>query len=406
MSQQKLAIYGGTPYRRSLMPPREAFGTSERKNLNNALQYYKKKELDPGYQGFFEEKYCALFRKFMGGGYADCVATGTAALYTAIAALQLPEGSEIIVSPITDPGTISAIILNKHIPKIADTSPGSYNMGVSEFVSRVTKKTAAVLVVHAAGRAARISEIVKEAKKRNLSVIEDCSQSHGAIHRRKKIGTFGTIAAFSTMYRKAHMTGPTGGIVYSKKRNLHNLFRSYADRGKPYGYKDFDDRDPNQFLFPALNLHLNELSCAIGCASLSRLQSTIRKRQRFVFALSKAMIESPAINCCCPYLFTKEDSPFFFPIFVNHSRIKCKKSDFAKALLHEGIPLNPHYQYVVSNWPWVQKFLADRFIPKNALKTVSDSFNIYLNENYGNREVRDIVGAIAKVENYFMLKKK
>ena len=54
----------------------------------------------------------------------------------------------------------------------------------------------------------------------------------------------------------------------------------------------------------------------------------------------------------------------------------------------------------------MQKFLADRFIPKNALKTVSDSFNIYLNENYGNREVRDIVGAIAKVENYFMLKKK
>ena len=87
MSKQ-LAIYGGKPYRKSLMPPRIAFGKGERHSLENALQYYKEKNSDPGYQGFFEEKYCKLFTKFMKGGYADCVATGTAALYTAIAALQ------------------------------------------------------------------------------------------------------------------------------------------------------------------------------------------------------------------------------------------------------------------------------------------------------------------------------
>jgi len=403
MSKQ-LAIYGGEPYRKSLMPPREAFGKSERRSLENALDHYKKKDLDPGYQGFFEERYCTLFTKFMGGGYADCVATGTAALYTAIAALQLPEGSEIIVSPITDPGTISAIILNRHVPKLADTLPGSYNMGVGELVSRITKKTSAVLVVHAAGKAAPISKIVKEANKRNLPVIEDCSQSHGAVHNGRRIGTFGTVAAFSTMYRKAHATGPTGGVVYSKSKKLYDLFRSYADRGKPYGQKNFDDRNPNQFLFPALNLHLNEISCAIGCSSFSRLKKTIQQRQKFVFALSKAIINSS--NCCFPYLFTRNDSPFFFPIFVNHNRIKCKKTDFAKALLYEGIPLNPHYHYVVSDWPWVKKFLADKFIPKNALKTVHDSFNIYLNEHYGSREVRDIMGSIIKVENYFMPKKK
>ena len=403
MSKQ-LAIYGGKPYRKSLMPPRMAFGKGERHSLENALQHYKEKNSDPGYQGFFEEKYCKLFTKFMKGGYADCVATGTAALYTAIAALQLPKGSEIIVSPITDPGTISAIILNQHVPKLADTLPSNYNMGVAEFVSRITKKTSAVLVVHGAGRAAQISGIVKEANKRNIAVIEDCSQSHGAIHNGKRIGVFGTISAFSTMYRKAHMTGSTGGVVYSRSKKLYNLFRSYADRGKPYGQKDFDDRNPNQFLFPALNLHLDEISCAVGCSSFSRLKKTIQQRQKFVFALSKEIIRKS--NCCCPYLFTKDDSPFFFPIFVNHNKIKCKKTDFAKALLHEGIPLNPHYEYVVNSWPWVKKFLADKFIPKNAFRTVSDSFNIYLNENYGAREVEDIIGAILKVENYFISKKK
>ena len=64
MSKQ-LAIYGGKPYRKSLMPPRIAFGKGERHSLESALQHYKEKNSDPSYQGFFEEKYCKLF-KFSG----------------------------------------------------------------------------------------------------------------------------------------------------------------------------------------------------------------------------------------------------------------------------------------------------------------------------------------------------
>ena len=96
-----------------------------------------------------------LFAEFMGEGHADAVATGTAALYVALAALELKDGGEVVVSSVTDPGSISAIILNRLVPRLADSEPGSLNLGVEQFVERISPRTVAVMVVHAAGRAAR-----------------------------------------------------------------------------------------------------------------------------------------------------------------------------------------------------------------------------------------------------------
>ncbi|MFQ5955051.1 MAG: DegT/DnrJ/EryC1/StrS family aminotransferase [Kiloniellales bacterium] len=397
----ELAVHGGEPVRREPMPPRFAVGPEERKMIEEALAYYQSGGEDPGYQGHFEERYCRAFAEAMDGGYADAVATGTAALYVALAALDLPQGGEVLVSPITDPGTLSAIILNRLVPRLADSAPGSYNMGVDEMLTRLTPGTCAVLVVHAAGRAAGIDGIVAEASARGLRVIEDCSQAHGARHSGQPVGTFGDIAAFSTMYRKAHITGGCGGVVFTRDRELYRRALAHADRGKPRWRPDFDDRDPTGFLFPALNLHADELSCAIGLASLERLPETIRRRTAFV-AEAAELIETRSAACrACPH--SPDDSPFFHPVLVDADRLSCTKRTFAEAVRAEGIGLNPHYQYVVCEWPWVKRYLADGFDCPNARDIRDRSFNLYLNENYGRREAEDIAVAIAKVEDYFVV---
>ena len=125
----KLAIDGGEPVRTRPMPARFALGEAEVAQVNAVIAYYREIHLDPGYGGPFEKSYTDAFVKFMGGGYADAVATGTASLFIAVAALDLPAGSEVIVSPITDPGTLSAIILNNLVPRVADSAPGTFNMG-------------------------------------------------------------------------------------------------------------------------------------------------------------------------------------------------------------------------------------------------------------------------------------
>jgi perosamine synthetase len=395
ISDLNLAINGGKKIRAKPMPSRKAFGEAEYAMLQEAIRFYQEQGADPGYQGPFEQKYCEDFVDTMGGGYADAVSTGSGAVFLAVAALSLPKGSEVIVSPITDPGSIAAITMNGLKPRLADTRPNDYNMGSEQFLERVNANVSAVLVVHSAGQATDIDQIVIEAKKRNIRVIEDCSQSHGAQFMGRPVGTFGDIAAFSTMYRKIHMTGGSGGVVYSREKDLFRQALAHADRGKPRWAQGFDDRNPEGFLFPALNWNTDELSCAIGIASLKRLPDTILRRQAFVSELAALMDEMDTMFTLWPW--KPSGSPFIVPVFVDQSQSNISKEDIAEAIRAEGIDLNPHYRYVVSEWPWLKPHLADDFSTPQALLSRNNSFCLYLNENYGQEEALDIAAAMLKI---------
>lgn len=398
-TSERLAILGGEPVRKDRMPARMALGDDELRMIQECIAYYREHQVDPGYQGPFEKHYTDAFVKMMGGGYADAVATGTASLYVAIAALELPKGSSVLVSPITDPGTLSAIILNGLKPKLCDSKPDSYNVGIDQVRARLSPDVSAIVIVHAAGQAADAPKIVAEAHARGIKVLEDCSQAHGAKIVGRPVGTFGDIAAFSTMYRKAHMTGASGGVVYSRDLDLFRRALAHADRGKPIWSSDFSDRDPSGYLFPALNHNTDEISCAIGIASLGRLDKTIMRRLSFVSDVVDGLVDHADI--CRPYAFSPADSPFFYPVMVDVDRISCSKTEFAEAVAKEGIDLNPHYCYVVDEWPWIRSHLADNFRTENAHSVRDRSFNLYLNEQYGEREARDSVAAILKVERHF-----
>jgi len=399
LRNETLAIHGGAPVRRERMPPRLALGDEEARMIQEVVAYYRESEVDPGYQGPFEKLYTDAFVEMMGGGYADAVATGTASLFVSLAALDLPKGSEVLISPITDPGSLSAIILNGLKPRLCDSKPDSYNIGVEQIRERLTPNVSAVLLVHAAGQAAEADKIVDEAHACGVRVIEDCSQSHGAKILGRAVGSFGDVAAFSTMYRKAHMTGPSGGVVYCRDLELFRKVLANADRGKPRWREDFSDRDPSTYLFPALNHHTDEISCAIGVASLGRLGQTIMRRLSFVSDVAAGLAENAKV--CRGYPVSPTDSPFFYPIIVNADQISCGKIEFADAVQKEGSDLNPHYRFVVDEWPWVQPYLADDFKTENARSIRDRSFNLYLNENYGEAEANDTVEAILKVERWF-----
>jgi len=395
----KLAIDGGTPVRSLPMPIRYAIGPEEKRMIEEVLDYYARIGADFCYQGHFEERYTQAFSAYMGSGYADVVATGTTSLFVALAALELPKGSEVLVSPITDPGSLSAIILNGLKPRLVDSARNAYNIDAEQIEKRITPSVSAIMVVHSIGRAADIEDIVRLCSEKRIKVLEDCSQSHGARRKGQLVGTFGDIAAFSTMYRKASITGACGGVVYTRSEELYHRALAYADRGKPRWQSGFDDRDPTHFLFPALNLHTDDLSCGIGIASFGRLPDTIKKRLAFVEAVSEGI--SSHSEVCSTLGWLAEDSPFIYPVVVDEGRITCTKKAFAEAVRAEGIGLNPHYMYVVRDWPWVQPYLADDFDTPNARDIRDRTFNLYLNENYTAKEAEDTVSAILKVESHF-----
>ena len=340
--------------------------------------------------------------KLVVGFNATALLMVAAAVFVAVAALGLEAGSEVLVSPITDSGTLNAVILNGLVPRLVDSTPASYNIGLEQVATRITGSTKALLAVHMAGRGvADMEGIANACRERGIKVVEDCSQAHGATVDGRMIGTFGDIAAFSTMYRKGHVTGASGGVVFTCDEELHRLALAHADRGKPTWTKGFDYRNPASFLFAAHNLHTDELSCAIGISSLARLSDSIARRLDFVGAVSERLKAESRV--CAPYGWSDADSPFFYPVLVDAARLSCPKTEFAEAIMAEGIGLNPHYRYVVAEWPWIRRHLADDFDTPNALAIRDRTFCLYLNENYGEREVDDTLSAILKVEEHFVL---
>lgn len=392
-----LAIHGGVPVRRNGMPPRRAFGEGEFRAVVEAARYYFDRGEDPAYQGRFEEAYCREFAEFLGGGFADAVATGTASVYVALAALECPPGSEVILSPVTDSGPLACIVLQGLIPVLADSAAGSYNTSLDEIRKKVTRETSAILLVHTGGEPVpEVEAICAFAAERGIRVLEDCSQAIGARLGGRITGTFGDIAAFSTMYAKNLSVPGSGGLVYAKTEELYRKVRSHADRGKQAWRSDLDQRNPETSLFPALNFHTDEFSCAAGAASLRRLGETIARRQAFLRMVIGFLEERSAI--CFPYAFHGGFSPFFFPIFVDTERISCTKVEFARAVAAEGIGVKPHYGCVVSGWEWGGRYFRHGFRTPNAEQVRDRSFNLFVNERYGRREAEDAVEAVVKVE--------
>ena len=400
-----LAKFGGPPVRSHPMPPRLAFGADAKTIVSEVIDYYAGLGLDPGYQGVYEEKYCKLFAEMHGGGFADSVATGSLAVYLAIASLDIPKGSGVVVSPITDPGTLGAIIFCGLRPIIGDAQPDSYNMCIQDAIQKSEATSArAILYVHTAGAPQDLDQLELFCKANGTFLIEDCSQAHGARVNGKLVGTFGDVAAFSTMYRKNSISGGCGGIVFTRDEKIFRMATALADRGKPRWESNFDDRDPNTFLFPALNLHNDELSCALGISSLQRLEKTNAQRRNFLFSLiaefddRKLPVEVAAFPC--------GSAPFYIPIFFrNFFGGRLEKVEIADAIRAEGIPLNSHYNYLAADWPWLRDHIHPKSCSNQASANINKSFCLYLNEFYRDAELQDVLNAIDKVFKYYSEKK-
>ena len=392
-----LAINGGPRVRSRPMPSRRLFGEAELEIVRQVFEESWRTGVDFSFQGRYEELYTSAFCEFQGGGFADAVSSGTAAVYLALQALDIPPGSEVVISPVTDPGCVAPVVLQGHRVVIADSSPDSFNIGPDEFERALTHKTRAAVLTHSGGYPVDIQPIVEIARSREIKIVEDCSQAHGALYKGKRVGRFGDVAAFSTMFSKNHATGGCGGIVYTEDKEIYWKVRALADRGKPFDRPDFNPKDPSQFLFPALNFNLDELSCAIGYSTLARLPETIEKRNviaaRIDAGLRKSLVVSP-----CRKPQDCNPSPFFHSVAVDVDSLDVSKIEFAEAVAAEGMPINPHYRYVVSEWPWLKPYLTHKKNTPNAIRFRDRSFNILFHERYTDGDIDDIIDAILKVE--------
>lgn len=170
---------------------------------------------------------------FLNAKYVRMTNAGTNALSAAVHALNIGAGDEVITSPYTDMGTISAILTARALPVLADINPLSYQLDPADVERKLTSKTKAIMPVHIMGVACDMDNIMRIAVKNNLKVIEDSCQAIMATHNGKTLGTIGDIGCLSFQASKVVGCGE-GGAIFTNNQDLANHAYTVIEHGTDY----------------------------------------------------------------------------------------------------------------------------------------------------------------------------
>jgi len=225
------------------------------------------------------------FRKYMGCSYALGVASGSAALRVALAALGMKRGDEIVTQSFTFVATVEAILEAGGVPIIAEVDK-SLNLDPKDLEAKISDKTRAIIPVHMLGVPARMDEIMAVARKRNIPVLEDSCQACGSSYRGKKTGTMGALGTYSFDYVKTLTTGE-GGMVVTNDKRLYDLSTYYHDHGHEHNPELPRGEDSHNIT--GFNYRMNEIQGAMGKVQLDRLDFVLAEQRRHKAEIKKAI---------------------------------------------------------------------------------------------------------------------
>lgn len=208
--------------------------------------------------------------------HAVALANGTVALDLALKALGVGVGDEVVVASRTFLASASSIVNAGAVPVFADVDPDSQVITVESILAVLTPRTRAIICVHLAGWPCDMDPIMALAKERQLFVIEDCAQAHGALYKGRPVGSIGHIGAWSFCQDKIMTTGGEGGMVTTNDTELWSRMWSFKDHGKSWEAVYERERAPGfRWLHESFgtNWRMLEVQAAIGRIQLKRMQA-------------------------------------------------------------------------------------------------------------------------------------
>ena len=214
---------------------------------------------------------------YYGTKHAITCTSGTAALHGALVALDFEYGSEIIMTPVADIGVVLPVIYENLIPVFGDLDSTTFNISLESIKSKYTKKTKAVIAVHLAGSPADIVSISKFCKEKNLVLLEDFSQAHGATINGRKVGSFGDIS-YGSFQQSKQITCGEGGVIVTNSDELKR--RSFI--GVDKGWQRDLPLEERFYEFLAPNVRFNSVQAAILKPQIAKLDFLIRILSRLM----------------------------------------------------------------------------------------------------------------------------
>ncbi len=290
----------------------------------------------------FEQKWAAML------GAKRCLATvnGTNALVTAINALDIGAGDEVLVGPYTFIASVSTIMLAGALPIMVDTDPETFLVNPEKMEAKITPNTKAILPVHIYGLPANMDRIGEIAKKHNLLIVEDACQAWLAEYRGKKCGTIGNLGCFSFQNSK-HLTCGEGGAVVGNDD---------AVMDRAFSYHNFGSGGP----YLGSKFRTTEFQAAILLAQMERLEEQTQRRWENARYLTSKLQGIPGLT---PHKLNDgvtRAAYHLYPMRLNSEEFGgVARSKFQAALQAEGIPCSGGYGQLNKS-PFIENTLSSR----------------------------------------------
>lgn len=319
-------------------------------------------------------------------GINDCVGTGNGldALMLILKALGIGEGDEVIVPSNTYIATALAVTYVGAVPVFVEPDIRTFNIDPTKIEEKISCKTRAIMPVHLYGQPCDMDPIMDIAKRYRLYVVEDSAQSHGAVYKGKRTGTFGHAAGFSFYPGKNLGALGDAGAVVSNDKELIKKVRALGNYGSDYKY---------HHIYKGNNSRLDELQAAFLLAKIPYLEKMNEDRRRIARMYLEG-IKNPEV--ILPYVLP--DTKPVWHIFA----VRCKYRDqLEKYLNSNGIGTVKHYPIPIH----MQECYADLGIKKGDLPIAEEisATELSLPMYYGmeDGQIKYIIDVINQFENTF-----
>ena len=343
IKRETLAIHGGSPVRKSLLPyGRQSLDDAD---IQAVVEVLKSDWLTTGPKvGEFEERFAA----WVGARHAVSFSSGTAALHGAAFAAGLEAGDEAITTPMTFCATANCILYQGATPVFADVSPDTLNLDPKEVSKKVSARTKAIFAVDYAGHPAALDELGQLAETqvpqgRSPLLIEDACHALGAEYRGKRVGGIADMTVFS-FHPVKHLTTGEGGMVTTNDARLAETLRRFRNHG--ISSEARERQEAGQWFYEMVllgfNYRLTEIACALGLSQLERLDANVARRREIAAQYGEAFRDLPAIVIPA----VREDvNPAWhlYPIRLKLEMLAVGRGEIFQALRAENIGVNVHY---------------------------------------------------------------
>jgi len=219
------------------------------------------------------------FANYIGVKHAVALSNGTTALDTALKALQVGPGDEVVTPAFSFVASSNCVLFQGAKPVFVDINTRTFNLDPSEVLSKITAKTKAIICVHLFGQPADMKELKETVEEHKIALVEDAAQAHGAEYIGQKVGGIGTIGCFS-FYATKNMTTGEGGMITTNDSELARRARLIIDHGQSEKYRH---------VILGYNYRMPEACAAIGLVQLRKLDGFNRKRRENAEILTKGI---------------------------------------------------------------------------------------------------------------------